>query len=421
MEEQSSKLHNSCKSVQDAARTQLYGRQTELSIENLSCSPYKLSHHPELVQALALVKKAAALANERAGVISEELCQRISAVCDQIINGEYDAQFQVDMLHGGGSIAFNQNINEVIGSLAGAHPKEHVNASQSTADSCSTAFRIALLIKSDSLVATLKSIERTLHEKTDTYTNTITIARTCLQDAMPVSISSMFAGWSEALKRRRKRLEQALNQLRQVNLGGTVIGNGAGAPETYRAAVIACLNQVCCSKLSVTLTPRANLYDAAQNCDDIAEVSSALSQLAEVAIKVCSDLRLLSSGPQFGFGEIAIPAVQEGSSFFSNKNNPVVPETTLQACFHVLGNARAVQAVVEHGELNLNVFESGAFFHTVNSIVVLQSALELLLKKCLQDMIVREEKCAEMIRMHKTSGSAVSPDQSPSIQGADEK
>ncbi len=383
----------------------LYGAQTVRCLQNLSCSSYKLSSYPLLIKALARVKKAAALANEQAGVIQMVVCQSICAACDEVIELKHCHQFPVDMLHGGGSIAFNQNMNEVLASLATLNsgttidridPKIHVNASQSTADSCSTAFRLALLEASEQLIAVLHGINGVLAQKSEQYAATVTVARTCLQDAMPVQISSMFSGWSSVLHRREHRLVAALNGLHRINLGGTVIGSGQGASASYRGKVVSVLNQLSGREFSL----REDLYDAAQNCDDIGEVSSALCQLAEVLIKICSDLRLLSSGPNFGFGEIALPAVQEGSSFFSNKNNPVVPETVLQACFHVLGNHRAVQATLEHAELNLNVFESGAFFHTLESLLIMQSALDLLLDKCLRNITVNQAKCAEMLRQH---------------------
>lgn len=389
------------------AESVLYGQQTERCLENLSCSSFKFSHYPQLIRALALVKKAAALANQAACVLDEQTCSRICIACDEILEHRHDLQFPVDMLHGGGSIAFNQNMNEVVATIASRaqfgdamviDAKKHVNASQSTADSCSTAFRLALLDAAGPLVEVLESICELLLSKENENAQTITVARTCLQDAMTVSISSAFAGWRCAVARRSQRIKCNLEQLHSVNIGGTVIGSGEGAPEEYRRCVLPILAQL--SNLS--LNHRDNLYDAAQNCDDIAELSSSLSLLAEVLIKVCSDLRLLSSGPRFGFGELSLPAVQDGSSFFLNKNNPVVPETVLQACFHVLGNHRSVTAALEHAELNLNIFESGAFFHTLDSIIVLHSSLRLLLKKCLQDIIVNTEKCAAMVQQHRS-------------------
>lgn len=377
----------------------LYGVETVRCLQNLTCSPFKLASCPELIESLSYVKKAAARANVACGVIDEPVADAICRACDEVIAHQYDAQFPVDMLHGGGSIAFNQNMNEVLSTVASrlgripVEAKKHVNASQSTADSCSTAFRLALLTASAKLDRALIECVATLKIKSDYYDSVDTVARTCLQDAMVVSVSSYFSGWRAALDRRRQRIEQAADQLRQVNLGGTVIGDGAGAQPAYRQNIMSILSEV----TARNLTLRENLFDAAQNSDDICELSAALNQLVEFLVKMCSDLRLLSSGPRFGFSEICLPAVQNGSSFFSNKNNPVVPETILQACFHVMGNHRAAQAAVEHAELSLNVFESGAFFHVLQSINILGAAMVLFNEKCLREMSVNETRCAEMV------------------------
>lgn len=377
----------------------LYGVETVRCLQNLTCSPFKMASCPELIEALACVKKAAARANFSCGVIDAPSADAIDLACDDVIAHRYDEQFPVDMLHGGGSIAFNQNMNEVLATVSSrlggisVEAKKHVNASQSTADSCSTAFRLALLTAAAKLDLALSECVSTLKSKCDAYDAVVTVARTCLQDAMIVSVASYFSGWQSALERRRKRVAQAADQLHNVNLGGTVIGDGAGARPEYRTKVVSMLSEVTGRKLTL----RENLFDAAQNSDDIGELSAALSQLVEFLVKMCSDLRLLSSGPRFGFSEISLPAVQNGSSFFSNKNNPVVPETLLQACFHVMGNHRAAQAAVEHAELSLNVFESGAFFHVLQSLKILEAAMVLFNDKCLRELSVNETRCAEMV------------------------
>ena len=377
----------------------LYGVETVRCLQNLTCSPFKMSSCPELIESLALVKKAAARANLVSGVIEARVCDLIGAACDEVVSHRHDEQFPVDMLHGGGSIAFNQNMNEVLASVASRlgnasiDAKKQVNASQSTADSCSTAFRLALLGASEKLNRAIVECLEILEQKDRQYQTVQTVARTCLQDAMVVSISSYFSGWRGALERRRERLEAAAEQLHRVNLGGTVIGDGAGADPVYRLHVVPILSELSGRELLL----RECLFDAAQNCDDINELSSALSQLAEFLVKMCCDLRLLSSGPNFGFAELQLPAVQNGSSFFVNKSNPVVPETLLQACFHVLGNHRSAQAAIEHCELHLNVFESGVFFHVLQSLNILCAAITLFNNKCLRELTVNEPRCTDMV------------------------
>ena len=181
--------------------------------------------------------------------------------------------------------------------------------------------------------------------------------------------------------------------LRKVNLGGTVIGDGSGASAAYRRTVLAHLNTIAKQKLML----RENLFDAAQNIDDLASVAAQLGLLAEVLIKVAQDLRLLSSGPEGGFGEIALPAVQEGSSFYPGKINPVIPETLLQCCFQVLGCERVARLALERGELNLNVFEGAAAINVIDAMEMLARALATFTQSCLAGIVANEERCRESI------------------------
>ena len=205
----------------------LYGIQTRRCIDNLCCSPYRLSSFPELIRALALVKKAAASANEKAGIVPAAVADLICQACDQIVTGEFDEHFPVDMLHGGGSIAFNQNINEVVANLANlagggtigsyspVHPKQHVNASQSTANSCSTAFRLAIISVARTLITACNMCAEQLQEKSSDFHGTMTVARTCLQDALVVDATTILDGWSEVLERRAEQFKRSSNHSEQ--------------------------------------------------------------------------------------------------------------------------------------------------------------------------------------------------------------
>jgi len=215
------------------------------------------------------------------------------------------------------------------------------------------------------------------------------MARTCLRDAEPTSLGEFLGGQAQALKRRTRELARSIAMLRLINLGGTAIGSGRGAPPRYRAKVIRYLRDF----TGIALRTRANLYDAAQNLDDLGEVAAKLGLLAEVLIKIASDLRLLSSGPEAGFGELNLPAVQEGSSFFPGKINPAVPETMLQCCFQILGCERTVRLALERGELNLNVFSSAAVANLFDMITMLQRATTLFTDNCLTGLTANEERC----------------------------
>ncbi|MDQ0340565.1 aspartate ammonia-lyase [Caldalkalibacillus uzonensis] len=379
----------------------LYGIQTARAMLNLSFSGRLLQHYPMYVKALAMVKHAAAQANFEAGLLSQAMSEAIIQACDEIIAGLHHEHFPVDMLHGGGGIGANMNVNEVVANLANeklggsrgnydpVHPITHVNASQSTSDVCHTAIRMAIILSFNTLSEAVKATVEVTKEKAMQFQDINTIARTCLQDGMRAKLGEKFSAYSTVIQRRLDHLVTTIANLHQVNLGGTVIGSGVGAPKLYRETVLPKLCQV--SKLP--LSYRENLFDAAQNMDDLAQVSSELCLLATSLIKIAKDLRLLSSGPEAGFGELRLPAVQAGSSFFPGKVNPVIPETLIQCCFQVLGCDRAVQAAIEHGELDLNVFEGLAGANILDAMDMLNKALRLFVEKCLYGIEANKERC----------------------------
>ena len=220
----------------------------------------------------------------------------------------------------------------------------------------------------------------------------VTISRTCLQDATPVSLGELFGGHAAAIARRAGELGQSVKPLAQITLGGTAIGSGSGTSTSYRRAILKRLNEIASHKFTL----RPNLYDAAQNIDDLGAVSAELAMLAEVLIKVAQDLRLLSSGPEGGFGEIILPAVQEGSSIFPGKINPVIPETMLQCCFQVLGCERTTRLALERGELNLNVFEGAAAANVFDAIAMMERSIALFVERCVSGIVANKERCNEL-------------------------
>lgn len=369
----------------------LYGINTLRTVENLTFSGRILSHFPVYISSLAEVKKAAALANGRAGQYDEAIRDAIVAACDLLIAGRHHDQFPVDVFHGGGSIGINMNINEVIARLAGpgVDPVDHVNASQSTSDVCHTAIRVALLKLAEPLCRALSSLADALEEKAGELGGVETIARTCLQDGMKVSLGVIFSGISAALRRRLESLRAALDELYAVNLGGTVIGCGTGASDAYRAHILEALREV----TGLPLRHRKNLYDAAQHPDDLARVSSELRLLAGLLVKCAKDLRLLSSGPEAGLAEIRLPAVQAGSSFFPGKVNPVVPETLIQCGFLVTAYDHAVQMAIEHGELHLNVWEGLAGILAMEAMQMLASAVAKFERYCVRGIRANLSRC----------------------------
>jgi aspartate ammonia-lyase len=382
----------------------LYGIHTLRAIESLGFTGRLLANYPDYIRALATVKKAAARANRDAHVIDARRQDAIERACDALIRGEHLAEFAVDMLAGGGSVAVNMNLNEVVANLANeylggargiykpVHPKRHVNASQSTADVCHTAIRMTVLGRWRGLKRALDQCVGALRAKAVELRPVITIARTCLQDASQVSLGELFGSHADAIARRTAELKQSVRALTRVNLGGAAIGSGSGAPAIYRRAVIGHLNQTAGLRLNL----RRNLYDAAQHIDDLAAVSAQLGLLAEVLIKVAQDLRLLASGPEGGFGEIILPAVQEGSSIYPGKINPAIPETVIQCCFQALGCERAARLALERGEPNLNVFEGAAAANVFDAMGMMEQAIALFAGRCITGIRANRKRCSEL-------------------------
>ena len=365
----------------------LYGIRTLRAIECLSFSNKKFNNFPYYVKSLAQVKKAAALTNKNAEIIPSDISQAIQDVCDEIINQNYLDHFIADTLSGGGSIALNMNMNEVIANLANlkfdqplgsytpCDPKKHVNASQSTADACHTALRMAIAERGERLLDCMDDFIVIADAKSLEFANVDIIARTCMQDAMIVKLGGIFKAHSEFSKRSLERLSSTIRELHYINLGGTVVGDNSGAAPRYLAEILINLRRISGRKVKW----RDDLKDAAQNIDDILNYSNVLSIISSGLIKIAKDLRLLSSS---AFQDIVLPAVQEGSSFFKGKINPVVPETLIQACCQVEGNIETVRKVLQHGELDLNVFEGAGGFNALEATDFLIISLAQFTKWC---------------------------------------
>ncbi|WP_136809883.1 lyase family protein [Desulfosediminicola flagellatus] len=385
-----------------------YGAQTQRALDNFPlCGEKKFSEYPELLTAMLQVKKATAIANVKAGTMEENLATAIVATIDTLLADIPQDEFPVHSFHGGGGISFNMNINEVIANLANrthfdssfgsygpVHPNDHVNLNQSTNDVFASACHLAIIVKWNILENELGSLTDSLTALGEKYKDVQKISRTCLQDAVEITFFDFFSGYSAFVNRSALRTAEAVNALYSVNMGGTMVGRLVDADSGYLDEIIPALQKVIGEN---RLKRSSNLFDSSQNLDDMVHVGSQLKLLAKGLIKIGKDLRLLASGPQTGFGEIELPAVQPGSSAMPGKVNPSVPEFLIQSCFQAIGRCHAGEMVLEHGELDLNVWEATVVINILDAITCLENAVRIFRTKCIEGVTVNLQKNRENI------------------------
>ena len=382
-----------------------YGVQTLRAVENFDITGIPLSHFPHFIQALAMVKKATALANRRLGLLEEDVADAIVQACDEIVDGHLHSQFVVDMIQGGAGTSTNMNANEVIanraleilgeplGSYKRVNPNDHVNRSQSTNDVYPTSVRLALLLHYGDLVEVMRATVATFHRKAEEFAGILKMGRTQLQDAVPMTVGQEFAAWGNTIQEDIRRIEEDVKQCLVSTLGGTAIGTGIATDERYAGEALDALREV--TGLPFELAP--DLVEASSDVGDMVLVSAGLRRVAVKISKICNDLRLLSSGPRCGLAEIRLPARQPGSSIMPGKVNPVIPEVVNQVAFQVIGNDLVVTLAAEAGQLELNVMEPVLVFNLFQSIDMLTRAFDTLRTHCLEGIEVDEERCRSMV------------------------
>ena len=385
----------------DLPRTCLWGIHTQRAIENFPISGIPLSHFPEFIRALAWVKKAAARANHRLGVLSAGKARVIEEVCDEIVDGRWHDAFRVDMIQGGAGTSTNMNANEVIANLAllrmgrqpgdyaEMHPNDDVNRSQSTNDVYPTAMRMAIVAQCEPLQAAQRHLVEALQERATAFAHIRKIGRTQLQDAVPMTLGQEFAGYATTILEDVEIITRLSHLLLEVNLGGTAIGTRVNTPDGYAEAAVAELAEV--SGLPVKLA--TDLIEASSDTGAYVTFSGALKRIAVKLSKICNDLRLLSSGPRSGFNEIRLPAVQAGSSIMPGKINPVIPEVVNQVAFQVIGNDLTVTMAAEGGQLQLNAFEPVIVLNVLQSMRILMQAMDTLADRCVAGIEANVAQC----------------------------
>jgi len=349
--------------------------------------------------ALASVKQAAAITNRELGLLDAERAAAIVAACEEIRGGALHDHFVVDVIQGGAGTSSNMNANEVIanrglellghprGAYRHLHPLEHVNMSQSTNDVYPTALRIALRLEIDRLRAAMAHLRGAFEAKAAEFADVLKMGRTQLQDAVPMTLGQEFSTYAVMLAEDEERLREAGLLIQEVNLGATAIGTGLNAPPDYAALVCAHLSRI----TGVPLITASNLVEATQDAGAFVQLSGVLKRVAVKLSKTCNDLRLLSSGPRAGLGEINLPAVQAGSSIMPGKVNPVIPEVVNQIAFEVIGNDVTVTFAAEAGQLQLNAFEPVIAHNLFNSLIYLRNGCLTLADRCVVGITANRE------------------------------
>ena len=383
-----------------------YGIQTLRAIENFPLSPYKLSDFPIFIQSLAMVKLACAEANFKLNKLEENKFDAIKFSCHQLINGSYRDQFPIDMIQGGAGTSTNMNVNEVIanigleflshqkGEYQYLHPNNDINMSQSTNDVYPTAIKVGLLFAIEQLNKPFINLINSLSAKGQEFKDILKMGRTQLQDAVPMTLGQEFKAFSHTLEYDLKNLNHIMPiALSVVNLGGTAIGTGINTEADFRLNAINALTKI--TNREISSSP--DLIEATSDMGDFVLLSSLLKRTAIKLSKISNDLRLLSSGPRTGFGEINLEPRQPGSSIMPGKVNPVIPEAMNLACYQIIANDLAVTLAAEGGQLQLNAFEPLIAFKLFESIELLGKAMQMFDKKCIQNVTANTEHCQNLV------------------------
>lgn len=387
------------------ASARYYGIHTLRASENFQITGIPISSYPRLIQTLACIKKAAARVNARLGLLETGAAEAISSACDDIIAGQYQNEFIVDVIQGGAGTSTNMNANEVIANRALEilgyekgrydilHPLNHVNLSQSTNDVYPTALRLTLSLKLDGLSQEMENLRVALHRKGEEFADVIKMGRTQLQDAVPMTLGQEFEAYAIMVGEDIQRLAEAQLLIREVNMGATAIGTGLNAHPEFAKLVVEELRQIS----GVPVVEAKNLVEATQDAGAYVQLSGVLKRVAVKLSKICNDLRLLSSGPRAGLGEINLPAVAAGSSIMPGKVNPVIPEVVSQVAFEVIGNDITVTMAAEAGQLELNAFGPVIAVNLFRSLDMLGRACRTLTEKCIGGITANREVCRRQV------------------------
>jgi len=384
----------------DIPEDALYGINTARAMQNFDLGGRTAA--PELIRAIILVKKAAAMSYRKLKIGDEKVYAAIERACDKALDGAYDGNFTTQALQGGAGTSTNMNVNEVLangallelgkkpGEYSAVHPVDDVNRGQSTNDVYPTALRIAAIKKLRELSDQCARLQTALQEKENLWEDIKKLGRTELMDAVPVSVGEEFGAYAQAIARDRWRLYKVEERLRQVNIGGTAVGLADASERRYRFDVIEELRQLTGYGLAAAEYP----MDVTQNNDVFVEASGLIKALAVNLTKISNDLRLMNSGPYGGFGEIKLCELQQGSSIMPGKINPVIPEMVMQCSMRVMANDSAIGMAASHGEFELNAFLPLIADSLLESLSLMTAAVRLFREKCIEPLQVSAENCS---------------------------
>jgi len=394
-----------------------YGVHTLRALENFPITGTAISIYPDLVVALACVKQAAAIANRELGLLDDERAEAISRACEEIRGGALLEEFVVDVIQGGAGTSTNMNANEVIANRAlellgmqkghyeRLHPLDHVNLSQSTNDVYPTAVKVALQFGIRRLLYEMDALRKAFEAKAAEFTDVLKIGRTQLQDAVPMTLGQEFSTYAVMLQEDESRVSEAASLIREINLGATAIGTGINAHPEYALRATRTLSEIA----NVELMVSPNLIEATQDAGSFVQLSGVLKRIAVKLSKICNDLRLLSSGPRAGIGEINLPAVQAGSSIMPGKVNPVIPEVVNQIAFEVIGNDITVTMAAEGGQLQLNAFEPIIAHSLFKSLSHLAAGCRVLGERCVKGITANRERARRFVDESTALVTALNP------------